>query len=413
MKTPSSFKNQIELEKAYPADKYMHFMPFQNLADTLSPYFKITATVINFDLDPDHSDVYTQEPAGVNKQTGEMFRSAELAFSKGALETLAAAGGIRDVPTGCGVQIRQTKLCTFQATGESRMPDGSYRQVCRQYTVDLELFEDQIRAKKIDQARKIMSGALDWKGPKKEIETLGQDVWIDIKVADAVNQKRSSIDETAETGAKQRMIRAILKVPSKFKTEEMSKPVVVLRVDEDFPVDDPDFKRIIAERGSRSLSSLYPPSPAPATQSRGFDLPRSHHDSGGAPAGGIELSPEVKAEVIEHAVKAEAEPLTGKPLSAEDVNAADFGKTDSKSGSVIDGTPPSRLEIYASYDYATIRAMFIELVQKKTYPPAGELVVKWKATPKSDIKKKAEIIIDLEDWKPPASNGGKDDDLPF
>lgn len=370
----SSFKNQKDLESAYPRDKHLWLIPFENLADTLSPYYKVSATVLKIDLDADGPDVYVQEKEKVNKKSGEIFGPAKLSFSKGALEGFAAAAGIRDVPSGCGVQIRQSRLCTFQATGETRMPDGSFRQVSRTYTVDLELFEDRQRAKYLDQAEKIWSGALNWAGPKKEIETLGMAGFVNKKVVDSVNQKRTSLDESAETGAKTRMIRATLKIPNVFTAAEMSKPVLILRIDEDFPLDDPDVKRMIIERGSRSASALYPP-PAPAT-------------------GRSSLSPENSG------TKAPAAPIAVAPGA---------GKTPQENGDT--SPPPSRIEVYQNYDISTLRDMFVALVKKKEYPATGELVVKWKATPKDDKQGKVEIVIALEDYEKPAAK--EDDDLPF
>ncbi len=204
----------------------------------ISPLQQVSIEMVKIDPNPDNKEVF--------KVTKNQF-----GLTKVALQKLAHTAGIifdpeRSRRTDDG---RNPKSLVFSATGALRKPDGSWITMTASKEVDLLVIEKETRARLEEEG---MAGKLfDW-DPHKQGEknyykygTRECTTKIEREFKSCMLQVEKHKHALAETGAYNRVIRAILAIKPTYTAQELDKLFVVPRVtvNPKFILSDPNLKR--------------------------------------------------------------------------------------------------------------------------------------------------------------------------
>ncbi len=189
----------------------------------ISPLQQVSIEVVKIDPNPDNKEVF--------KVTKDQF-----GLTKVALQKLAHTAGIifdpersRRMDDG-----RNLRRIVFSATGALRKPDGSWITMNGSKEVDLDVIERETRARLDDEGK---SGKLFEWDPKEQGKKIFYkygtpecNTKIDRELRNCMIQIEKHKHALAETGAYNRVIRAILAIKPTYTLQELSKPFVVPRV---------------------------------------------------------------------------------------------------------------------------------------------------------------------------------------
>jgi hypothetical protein len=272
----------IEINK-FPKDKYNVLIP-GDMTTQLTPFLRPIARQVEIDPDPDHGDVY---PITQRKQ-GEDWVATELGLSAVALNKLASVAGMLDIPQASGRvdDGRDPDVVTHRATMAIRLPDGEWRVLTRECTIKLSTLEKEVQTQKRARA--------------------DQYKWSDSKLAAEIRKEmllhEKFMERKAETGAKNRVVRAALSLRSKYTPKELERPFVIAAVVPD--ANQPELRERLLDQASSASAALFGPG-----QARVGAAPRQL--TGGPPV-----------EVVEEATaEAEGGELTADELGAVAVEA--------------------------------------------------------------------------------------------
>ena len=226
---------------------------------SVSPLHKLVPEVIRLSADPADGDVWN---VALDRE-GHGPGSEILSFSKRGLQRIAQAAGIAFDPehTRRTDDARNPRRVEYQATGSIQKPDGSWYTVSHSKEIDLDLVEAEQRARLEDEARKNRAiasqlnpsdTALDAVAGAEEIERRVRQtmlIWTRHKVA------------FADTGAHNRVIRALLILKPFYTREELARPFVLPRVslNVEFMLKSLEFKEHLLEGGLSWVWNVFGP----------------------------------------------------------------------------------------------------------------------------------------------------------
>jgi len=161
---------------------------------------------------------------------------------------------------------------SWQAVGGIRKPDGTVVWMKAEYDLDIRVLEDEM----VEQARsrhaKAVKGGKDW-AKKQPV-----DDYVKYCVTRDLPQKRKHRLKLAETGARNRVIRALLGLKNEYTVAEVQKPFVLARIVFQPDYTDPTVKTAMLAAFIQSTTGVFGPTvatQAPACQP--IDIPKSDY----------------------------------------------------------------------------------------------------------------------------------------
>lgn len=309
--------NEYGLEE-YRKKKFNVLVPSQTMK-TYSDMHEPVLEQVSLSADADDGDIYVQEKGNQNKPS-------KYALSKQGLMKLASCAGIMWHPT----ETRRTddrsdkNYVSYQAIGGVQKNDGSWIWFKAEYDLDFEdvemEIEEQYRGK---QEKYEADREAKWWHKKTEDE---KEAYIQSCIRRDLLQKRKHKLKLAESGAMNRVVRALLGVKNHYTAKELAQPFVVARVVFRPDYSDPTVRQELTRASIEAVTSIYGPRRAPATGTRPFaptgDMPpqaKTRHSFVD-----VDFTPE-----DEQVMPDEEEPsdLSGE-MSSQESQAADFRTLD-------------------------------------------------------------------------------------
>jgi hypothetical protein len=280
-------------------------LPTETYGQVLGMFDKITFETIRVNLDPAAKEVYEPDGPGKGK-----------ALSKVPLQRIGIALGIVWDPATTGTQEDTATKSRAKATGAIRKPNGEYVILSEEKTIDVEALAERDRMNIEDKAEKGNPDEIDqWKKTDKGKsypifkpwkDEAQKKAWIERAVRKAIIQHRLSKNEKANTGAKERVIRALIAMKSTYTDEELEKPFVYpcVSVDSAKMLANPDVRAMATERLAPSIRTIFGPGPREVTDvSPPKQIPRTVDvetqeviESASAEEGQVPMFPEVEPE---------------------------------------------------------------------------------------------------------------------
>lgn len=226
--------------------------------DYIPQFHAVSLRALHFNADPGESKGENRRRGG-----GHVYKSEDggLALSKNALDMIAQAAGISWVPEKSGRVDTgiDPNYVHFVATGKVRDFDGSIREESRHRQIDLR--DGSPTYTKMTPAQR----------PKA----------------------REFILEQAESKAKNRVIRAFLAIRGSYTAAEIAKPFVIPKLVWTGDTDDPEIRKILAEKAFDTAHGITPALYGPArTEQRALPAARALGQASPPPVGSVPEDPE-------------------------------------------------------------------------------------------------------------------------
>jgi hypothetical protein len=232
---PQTVEEQIQ---KYRNGKFNLLLPTKTIQE-ISEFHKLQLDEVQLSIED--RDAYAQDSWKDDPQ--------EWALSKRGLMKLAQCAGIVFDPVHSKRVDKMTDkmYVSYQSCGALQKPDGTWLPLVKEYEYDLEVVEEEIRELKTAQANKRFNDEA-----KKE-------KWIEDQVRRDMLKKRRFKVMLAETGAMNRVIRALLTIKDTYTRAELARPFVVPRIVFAPDVNDPQIRAALLQTSMRSLQDAYGP----------------------------------------------------------------------------------------------------------------------------------------------------------
>lgn len=224
----------------------------------LARFQKPVVETLQLSASPDDGDVY---PASTVHQKsdddeGQAKKGSKLRLTGRALEKLGSLANITWNLAMCGRTDngKDPNYISWQAVGGITKPDGTRYWLKGEYDLDLLVLKEEIE----NQAKKRYASALksnqQWAAWIKKM-TLQE--FIQYILDRDFSQKRKHARKLCETGAKNRVIRALLGLKNEYTAEEVAKPFVVARIVFQPDYEDPGTKQALLSMHLQSMMGVY------------------------------------------------------------------------------------------------------------------------------------------------------------
>lgn len=237
---------QMKTVQDYNPNEVNLLVPSQSVQQ-ISPYHVLRVSEVKINPDPNGGEVFKVGSRGFGDKKEDL-----LALAKPALRKISQAAGIIWSPQGREIEHSRNYV-TYKAIGAIKMPDGTLDPYDAQKTIDLEAEEEKVYESQLNKA-------YEYSNDKKKVEYLKgltPEQWAHHKTRSEMIQRRASMHERAESGAKNRVIRDILSVKSTYTPKELSKPFVVPRIDFSPDYSDPEVRAMMIQNGAQVYQSLF------------------------------------------------------------------------------------------------------------------------------------------------------------
>lgn len=204
-----------------------------------------TIESVQLSANPDDRDVYKQQGGG-------------LSLTAQALKKFANALNVRWL--GGQVLPTSTEECLqYRAIASCKSLDGTWRQVERDYELDLTVRSEEMYVRYEEKARYFFSNKpkapVDFRAQTKE-EAID---WAKEKTRIDMIQIRKHKLSRAQTGAQLRCIRDLAQVKAVYTPQELSKPFVVLKLVFQADPTNPIDRQFLLNQAVGATEALYPP----------------------------------------------------------------------------------------------------------------------------------------------------------
>jgi len=226
-----------ELLASYKEQGYNILTPSISL-EGLSPHHRATIETVDLSPDPDYGDVY---PEGHKDQ---------FIITKQGLDKLSVLAGVIWHETAGSRRIDDGKkrdYIAFEAFGAISKADGQLVPVKAFYDMDLKVWEEDLNYTYREKASK---------GQYKKTGT-DLEEYVTYCVGRDMRSIRKHMATRCESGARNRVIRAILGLKKKYSKVELQKPFVCVRVTYQPDYEDPEVKRLLTLKALGAQVSLF------------------------------------------------------------------------------------------------------------------------------------------------------------
>jgi hypothetical protein len=236
-------------------DHYNVIFPSEKVL-SVSPLHKLIPEVIRLSADPEDGDVWNVglDHAPQGSKT-ELF-----SFSKRGLQRIAQAAGIVFDPltTHRTDDAKNPRRVEYKATGSIQKPDGSWYTISQSKEIDLDQIEKEERERIGLQVHS--EGAMS-SAQNQKIEPSAFAEEIERRVRQSMLIWTKNKLAFAETGAHNRVIRALLILKPFYTREELARPFVVPRVslNVEYMLKSLEFKEHLLEGGLSWIWSAFGP----------------------------------------------------------------------------------------------------------------------------------------------------------
>lgn len=194
-------------------------LPTQTLGSVIGEFDQLCLEVVTISGNPNDQEVFD-------------LGKGQKCFTKVGLQKIGNALGIQWDPKTTGIIERGENFCRARATGALRKPNGEWISLTEEKEIDLLAIEEEQRIKAEESAEKgkitSWSGGRPNFGPwQSEAEKKAS---IELQVRKAVLPYRKFKAERAMTGAKERVIKALIAIKGTYTDAELSKPFAFPRI---------------------------------------------------------------------------------------------------------------------------------------------------------------------------------------
>jgi hypothetical protein len=228
-------------------------LPTQTLGSIIGEFDQVSMEVVTISSNPVDQEVFD-------------LGKGQKCFSKVALLKIGNALGIQWDPNTTGIIERGENFCRARATGAIKKPNGEWISITEEKEIDLLAIEEEQRIKAEESAEKGMIS--EWKTSqsgknypvfepfKSEAE---KQKHIEMSVRKAVLPYRKFKAERAMTGAKERVIKALVAIKGTYTDNELSRPFAFPRIITDVSkmLNDPGLRQHAINKMTGSVSSIF------------------------------------------------------------------------------------------------------------------------------------------------------------
>lgn len=251
----ATINEQVALAKKQGANLLIPTTSIHGLSEFMSPV--IESVVLS--AKPDDGDVYAEKAT-----EGTKFR-----ITAQGLRKLAVCAGIIWHPTACRrTDNRQDRdYVSYQSVGGIKKNDGSLVYWKGEFDLDFEVIEEELRELHYNKSK-------HWRKTDAE-----KQAYIESSVRRDMIFKRKHKIKLAETGAANRVIRAILGLKSAYTSAELAKPFTLIRIVFKPDYNDPEVKRQVTAAAISSMTGIYGVPAALPPQEQPIDIsPEDFHN---------------------------------------------------------------------------------------------------------------------------------------
>ena len=246
-----------QLEK-YKKAGYNILCPMTKI-DNMSDWHKVVFDVVQLSHNPTDGDVYPKLGS-----TGQFILTGQ------ALQKLAICASVMWNPKETKATVLEPNYVAYNAVGCIRKADGQLVCMQSEYDIDMRVVEDEIK-QGWDGKLASDNKALDWLNKKMTDEKRKH--YVAQKIREEINFKRKHKTKLAATGAKNRVIRALLSVKKSYSVAELKKEFVTPRVIVQPDYKDPEVKRAMMKLSLGSMFNVYGPQPAMLEGPQAIEIP--------------------------------------------------------------------------------------------------------------------------------------------
>ena len=251
----------------------------------LNPFYKCTVMEVVADTSQNSGDIFSVGKVKTGEDAkGKAVYEEVFSPAKPLLMKLATAAGIQFHPEYDTVTKENENTYIGKAYGAIRLPDGSYKTHPDIKRICLDDEEAKYRLEFMDKA---IRGIHDWKAAKAASEMFAGEWKQETEpnqygkydkyyvIADSDREKyiersilvnmtllRKTAAEKAQTGAKLRVIRALLGIKGTYRKAELEKPFVVPTVTFSPDYTDPTVRNAMLQQGMQSMGNMFGTTPA-------------------------------------------------------------------------------------------------------------------------------------------------------
>ena len=227
----------------------------------LSEFHKVVIDSVTLSIDPANGDIYKHKDAYKDKP-------AQFIITGQGLQRLAVCAGIVWNPTETRMTSISQKYVAYNAVGCIRKMDGIPTCFQAEYDIDIDVEEDKIREAYAEKKTKWMSQK--WFNDMGEA---GQQAYVEAGIRKDVNFKKTHKTKQAASGAKNRVIRALLGVKKTYTLVELKKPFVMPRVILQPDYSDPEVKKMMLLASINAMTGVYGPTQSHVIEEPAIDIP--------------------------------------------------------------------------------------------------------------------------------------------
>ena len=256
-------KQSVEKELAEYKEQKANILGPSTKMDGLSEFHKVIVDSVTLSINPVDGDIYKYKD-------GHKDTPAQYILTGQALQRLAICAGVAWNPIETKATSISQKYVAYNAVGCIRKADGL--PVCYQaeYDVDIDVEEDKLRDQFKEKRKK-------WEEASwfQKMSPESQDDYIESAIRKELNFKKTHKTKIAATGAKNRVIRALLGVKKTYTIVELKKPFVMPRVILQPDYSDPEVKKMMLTAAIQAQTGVFGPAPSQAPV---IDIPSGDYD---------------------------------------------------------------------------------------------------------------------------------------
>lgn len=260
-------KDQVKIEKElaeYKKQKANILGPTTKM-DGLSEFHKVIVDSVTLSINPADGDIYKHK---------DQYKDipAQYIISGQGLQRLAVCAGVAWNPIETKATSISQKYVAYNAVGCIRKADGIPICFQSEYDIDIDVVEDELREQFKEKRKKWEEATSSWfSGMSAE----AKDDYTERAIAKELTFKKKHKMKMAATGAKNRVIRALLGVKKTYTLEQLKHPFVMPRVILQPDYSDPEVKKLMLRAAIQAQTGVFGPAPSQAPV---IDIPSADYD---------------------------------------------------------------------------------------------------------------------------------------